>query len=65
MERGLQDMQEYLTRKNTEMRQFVQECENRFGMTSREFLSYYEELESHGTEEEYDWYVCLSFLGHR
>lgn len=58
-------MQEYMARKLNQMTQFVQECETRFGMTSSEFLSYYEELESHGTEEEYDWFVCLSFLGHR
>jgi hypothetical protein len=57
-------MQAYLERKYHEMVEFVRRCEEQFGMSSEEFLSYYRELESHGTEEEYDWYVCLSFLGH-
>lgn len=55
-------MQEYLARKREEMISYVQECEQRFGMSSSEFVAYYRELESHGTEEEYDWYVCLNFL---
>jgi hypothetical protein len=56
-------MQEYWARKREEMIAYVQECERRYGMSSSEFLSYYRDLESHGSEEEYDWYVCLNFLG--
>lgn len=56
-------MQEYLARKRKEMISYVSECEQRFGMSSSDFLNYYRELESHGREEEYDWYVCLQFLG--
>jgi len=43
-------MEAYLDRKHQEMKQFVNECEQRFGMSSAEFLSYYRELESHGHE---------------
>lgn len=57
-------MQTYMERKQQEMKQFVSECEARYGMSSAEFLSFYRELESHGHEDHYDWYVCLSFLGH-
>ena len=56
-------MQEYTARKQLELRQFVQQCEEQYSMSSSEFLSYYRELESHGTEEQYEWYVALSFLG--
>ncbi|MBL0387224.1 hypothetical protein JJB07_11240 [Tumebacillus sp. ITR2] len=55
-------MQDYIDRKHAELKTYIRECEQRFGMTSEEFLSYYRELESHGLEEEYDWYVALNFL---
>lgn len=58
-------MQEYLERKISDMKAYIQQCEQRFGMSSDEFLNYYRDLESHGMEEEYDWYVALSFVGHR
>ena len=57
-------MQENMAQKQREMRHIVQQCEEMYGMSSSEFLSYYRELESHGTEQQYDWYVALSFLGH-
>jgi hypothetical protein len=63
--RGDMKMQEYLDRKISDMKAYIAECEQRFGMTSDEFLSYYNDLESHGMEEEYDWYVALSFVGKR
>lgn len=58
-------MQQYWARKHVELKKYVEECEERFGMSSSEFLSYYGELESHGSEEEYDWYVALKYLGVR
>ncbi|MCX7571683.1 hypothetical protein OS242_17205 [Tumebacillus sp. DT12] len=58
-------MQQYMEQKTAEMKAYVMECEQRFGMTSEEFLAYYRELESHGLEEEYDWYIYLSYLGKR
>ncbi|WP_018132843.1 hypothetical protein [Effusibacillus pohliae] len=58
-------MTQYLERRQQAMRSFVETCERKFGMTSQEFIQYYKELESHGTEEEYQWWVCLSFLGAR
>ena len=64
-EEELSLMQEYWVRREREMKKYVQECEERFGMSSTEFISYYRSLESHGLEEEYDWYTCLAFLGQR
>jgi hypothetical protein len=58
-------MQEYWVRREGEMKNYVQECEERFGMSSSDFIAYYRSLESHGLEEEYDWYTCLAFLGQR
>ncbi|WP_161780629.1 hypothetical protein [Tumebacillus flagellatus] len=56
-------MQDYIDRKHAQLKDYIRECEQRFGMTSEEFLSYYRELESHGLEEEYDWFVALNFIG--
>ncbi|MFC4769187.1 hypothetical protein [Effusibacillus consociatus] len=58
-------MTQYLEQRQQAMRSFVETCERKFGMTSEEFIRYYKELESYGTEEEYRWWVCLSFLGVR
>lgn len=58
-------MTQYFENRTNRMKQFVESCEQTHGMTSEEFVRYYQELESHGTEEEYDWWVCLSFIGQR
>lgn len=58
-------MSQYIEQRLQAMRSFVETCEQRYGMTSQEFVEYYRELESHGTEEEYRWWVYLSFLGAR
>ncbi|BCJ85878.1 hypothetical protein [Effusibacillus dendaii] len=58
-------MKQYWGERLQQMRSFVESCEQRFGMTSEEFVHYYQELESHGTEEEYRWWVYLAFLGRR
>jgi hypothetical protein len=56
---------QYLESRLTEMQMFVEQCERRYGMKSHEFVKYYRELESYGTEEQYQWWVYLSFLGMR
>lgn len=58
-------MTEYLQSRLSQMKAYVEQCEKKYGMKSQEFIRYYRELESHGTEEEYRWWVYLSFLGER
>lgn len=58
-------MTQYFEQRNDMMRSFVETCERKHGMSSEEFIRYYRELESHGTEEEYNWWVFLHFLGAR
>jgi hypothetical protein len=58
-------MTQYIEQRNSIMRSFVETCERKNGMSSEEFIRYYRELESHGSEEEYNWWVYLHFLGAR
>lgn len=58
-------MTQYIERSQNMMRSFVETCEREYGMSSQDFIQYYQELESHGSEEEYNWWVYLHFLGAR